>query len=186
MTSWRTALMALRSGQPLPSPQVLIERIRRSSAAPATWPECCAEQTGAGWRGGAGRRAYRAGHGQGAGRTGQGDLPTCGGKFDHPRACGCNNDAQVALNEMQTTLEWMVDQLRRLDSEPRAASIIVSTPRVTGWPTMSLIRWKWIAIRCCSNCPGHLVECRDSTCSTSRPPWPRNRDAQGLLQKQAR
>ena len=113
-------LDALRSGQPVPSPQALIERIRqieRSSrqaqpVAPANKPEpvpATAQVEGE--------------------RTGldtvkvpaelledllnlAGESSTIRGRVEQQV-----NDGNVALNEMQTTLERMQDQLRRLDSE---------------------------------------------------------------------
>ena len=113
---------ALRSGQALPSPQALIERIRqtertaRQAAAPSPPPV-------------AHKPEPAGGHLAEGERTGldtlkvpaelledlvnlAGEASTIRGRIEQQV-----NDGQVALNEMQTTLERMQDQLRRLDSE---------------------------------------------------------------------
>lgn len=108
-------LDALRSGQALPSPQVLIEKIRqiernaRPTPATPVKPEPAPVPEGE--------------------RTGLDtlkvpaelleDLVNLAGEASiiRGRVEQQVNDGQVALNEMQTTLERMQDQLRRLDIE---------------------------------------------------------------------
>ncbi|MCS5514965.1 Hpt domain-containing protein [Pseudomonas qingdaonensis] len=71
------------------------------------------------------------------------------------------NDAQVALGEMETTLERMRDQLRRLDTETQGASSAASRAKARRWAMTTSTRWKWTVIHSCSSCRG--------PCS-SRPP----------------
>ena len=113
-------LDALRSGQPVPSPQALIERIRQiersSREAPPVVPVNKPEPA----------PSTLQVEGE---RTGldtvkvpaemledllnlAGESSTIRGRVEQQV-----NDGNVALNEMQTTLERMQDQLRRLDSE---------------------------------------------------------------------
>ena len=114
---------AMRSGQPLPSPQALIEQIRqierntRQEAAASTQPPAPHKPEPAGGQLAEGER------------TGLDtlkvpaelleDLVNLAGEASiiRGRIEQQVNDGQVALNEMQTTLERMQDQLRRLDSE---------------------------------------------------------------------
>jgi hypothetical protein len=62
------------------------------------------------------------------------------------------NDAQFALNEMETTLERMRDQLLRLDIETQGESPAASSSKAM--PMTISTRWKWTAIRSCSSCRG--------------------------------
>ena len=113
---------ALRSGQPLPSPQTLIERIRQierssrqetaTSPPPAPHkPEPAGGQLAEGERTGLDTLKVPAELLE--------DLVNLAGEASiiRGRIEQQVNDGQVALNEMQTTLERMQDQLRRLDSE---------------------------------------------------------------------
>lgn len=71
-------------------------------------------------------------------------------------------------------------------AKPRVVSSAASKPRPSAWVMKSLTRWKWTAIRSCSNCP---VRCPSPlpTCWTSRETLDRrNQDAHNLLQQQAR
>jgi hypothetical protein len=79
------------------------------------------------------------------------------------------SDAQIALNEMETTIERMRDQLRRLDIETQGGSSAASKSTPNAWVTKNSTRWKWTATRSCSNCRGRCSN-RPPTCSTSRKP----------------
>ena len=117
----RTAQMldALRSGQPLQSPQDVIERIRGTERSVPQAPQTLAPNKAE-----AGATALTEGE-----RTGldtvkvpaelledmvnlSGESSMIRGRIEQQI-----NDGHVALNEMQTTLERMRDQLRRLDIE---------------------------------------------------------------------
>ena len=108
---------ALRSGQSLPSPQVLIEKIRQiernARPAPATpvKPEPAPAPVPEGERTGLDTLKVPAELLE--------DLVNLAGEASiiRGRVEQQVNDGQVALNEMQTTLERMQDQLRRLDNE---------------------------------------------------------------------
>ena len=73
------------------------------------------------------------------------------------------NDAQFALNEMETTLERMRDQLLRLDSETQGR--ISSRQPFEGDAYDDFDPWSWTAIRSCSSCRGHCSSL-PRTCST--------------------
>ena len=108
---------ALRSGQPLPSPQALIEQIRqierntRQAPGAVPKPEPAALPVPEGERTGLDTLKVPAELLE--------DLVNLAGEASiiRGRVEQQVNDGQVALNEMQTTLERMQDQLRRLDSE---------------------------------------------------------------------
>ena len=108
---------ALRSGQPLPSPQTLIEKIRRIERnsrheTPATpKPEPVAPPLPEGERTGLDTLKVPAELLEDLVNL-AGEASTIRGRVEQQV-----NDGQIALNEMQTTLERMQDQLRRLDSE---------------------------------------------------------------------
>ena len=110
-------LDALRSGQPLPAPRALIEKIRQIERNARQEPAAPAKIDPA---------PVPVPEGE---RTGLDtlkvpaelleDLVNLAGEASiiRGRVEQQVNDGQVALNEMQTTLERMQDQLRRLDSE---------------------------------------------------------------------
>ncbi len=108
---------ALRSGQSLPSPSVLIEKIRqiernaRQAPAAPVKPEPAPAPLPEGERTGLDTLKVPAELLE--------DLVNLAGEASiiRGRVEQQVNDGQVALNEMQTTLERMQDQLRRLDSE---------------------------------------------------------------------
>ncbi|KOX63469.1 histidine kinase [Pseudomonas psychrophila] len=108
---------ALRSGQPLPSAQALMEKIRRierntrQEAPAATKPEPVAPPLPEGERTGLDTLKVPAELLEDLVNL-AGEASTIRGRVEQQV-----NDGQIALNEMQTTLERMQDQLRRLDSE---------------------------------------------------------------------
>jgi chemosensory pili system protein ChpA (sensor histidine kinase/response regulator) len=71
------------------------------------------------------------------------------------------SDAQITLAEMETTIERMRDQLRRLDTETQGRILSRDRQTPNGWATKNSTRWKWIAIPSCSSCRGR--------CSSPRP-----------------
>ena len=112
-------LDALRSGQPMPSPQALIERLRKierstrqvlQSTAPIK-PEPVAGLLPEGERTGLDTVKVPAERLEELLNL-AGETSITRGRIEQQV-----NDGQVALNEMQTTLERMHDQLRRLDTE---------------------------------------------------------------------
>lgn len=96
------------------------------------------------------------------------------------------NDARVTLSEMETTIERMRDQLRRLDIETQGRILSRQQVDAERLATRSSIHWRWTVTRNCSNCRGRCSN-RPPTCSTSKETLDRrNQDAENLLQQQGR
>lgn len=181
-------LDALRSGQPLPSPQTLIERIRqieRSARQPA--------QAGSSAKPEPAGAAVPEGE-----RTGLDtvkvpaelleDLLNLAGESSiiRGRVEQQVNDAQVALNEMQTTLERMHDQLRRLDSETQGRQHNRQHTEGDGVAYDEFDPLEMDRHSLLQQLSRALFESASDLLDLKATLAARNRDAQGLLQKQAR
>ncbi len=181
-------LDALRSGQPLPSPQTLIERIRqieRSARQPA--------QAGSSAKPEPAGAAVPEGE-----RTGLDtvkvpaelleDLLNLAGESSiiRGRVEQQVNDAQVALNEMQTTLERMHDQLRRLDSETQGRQHNRQHTEGDGVAYDEFDPLEMDRHSVLQQLSRALFESASDLLDLKATLAARNRDAQGLLQKQAR
>ena len=180
-------LDALRSGQPLPSPQTLIERIRqieRSARQPA--------QAGSSAKPAPAGAAVPEGE-----RTGLDtvkvpaelleDLLNLAGESSiiRGRVEQQVNDAQVALNEMQTTLERMHDQLRRLDSETQGRQHNRQHTEGDGVAYDEFDPLEMDRHSLLQQLSRALFESASDLLDLKATLAARNRDAQGLLQKQA-
>ena len=181
-------LDALRSGQPLPSPQVLIERIRQierstrqpgPSAVPSK-PEPAGAVVPEGERTGLDTVKVPAELLE--------DLLNLAGESSiiRGRVEQQVNDAQVALNEMQTTLERMHDQLRRLDSETQGRQHNRQHTEGDGVAYDEFDPLEMDRHSLLQQLSRALFESASDLLDLKATLAARNRDAQGLLQKQAR
>lgn len=75
------------------------------------------------------------------------------------------NDARIALSEMETTIERIRDQLRRLDTETQGRILSRQQVEAERLGYEEFDPWKWTATRSCSSCRGPCSN-RPPTCWT--------------------